>query len=72
MHPAKLEPKDLRVVRALAAELVKNGLYFVGIDVMDGRLIEINVTSPSGIPEVNALYGKKIHEDVADFVESKI
>ena len=39
--------------RVLRAE----GLFFVGIDVIDGRLSEINVTSPTGIREVERLGG---------------
>ncbi|MBM5820860.1 MAG: glutathione synthase, partial [Cyanobacteria bacterium K_DeepCast_150m_m2_101] len=33
------------------------GLFFVGIDVIDGRLSEINVTSPTGVREVERLGG---------------
>jgi glutathione synthase len=45
--------------RAICAELAPalraEGLFFVGIDVIDGRLSEINVTSPTGIREVERL-----------------
>ena len=40
---------------ALAPALRAEGLFFVGIDVIDGRLSEINVTSPTGIREVERL-----------------
>ena len=47
--------------RAICAELAParqaEGLFFVGIDVIDGRLSEINVTSPTGIREVERLAG---------------
>ena len=47
--------------RAICAELAPalraEGLFFVGIDVIDGRLSEINVTSPTGIREVERLGG---------------
>ncbi len=72
MHRAVLSAEDKRIVRRIAPILVKNGLYFTGIDVMGKYLTEINLTSPSGIPEINALYGKKIQENVAEFIESKI
>jgi len=49
------------VERAICAELAPalqaEGLFFVGIDVIDGRLSEINVTSPTGIREVERLGG---------------
>lgn len=47
--------------RAICAELApalrQEGLFFVGIDVIDGRLSEINVTSPTGVREVERLGG---------------
>ena len=47
--------------RAICAELARalkaEGLFFVGIDVIDARLREINVTSPTGIREVERLAG---------------
>jgi glutathione synthase len=56
------EPTDLsEAERAICAELAPalqaEGLFFVGIDVIDGRLSEINVTSPTGIREVERLGG---------------
>lgn len=56
------EPADLTAAeRAICAELGPvlraEGLFFVGIDVIDGRLSEINVTSPTGVREVERLGG---------------
>lgn len=50
-----LSPEDRRIVEALATTLRADGLYFVGIDVIDGKLTEVNVTSPTGIVELEAL-----------------
>ena len=72
MHRTTLGAEDRRIVQRISPTLVKNGLYFVGIDVMGRFLTEINVTSPSGIPEINALYRKKIQEKVAEFIEEKV
>ncbi|MBI2095423.1 MAG: glutathione synthase [Candidatus Omnitrophica bacterium] len=71
MHRASLSKRDRQLVEALAPLLLANGLYFVGIDVIDGYLSEINVTSPSGIPEINALTGVRLERQVADFIESR-
>ena len=65
----KLTAKDLRIVRELRPFLLKNGLFFAGVDVLDGRLSEINVTSPAGIPEINELEGTRLERDVVDFLE---
>jgi glutathione synthase len=47
---------------------VKKKLFFVGIDVIDGYLTEINITSPTGIQEINRLNKSKIEKDIIDFV----
>ncbi len=72
MHQARLTADDRRLIDAVAPTLVRNGLYFVGIDVMGPYLTEINVTSPSGIPEMNGMYGVKLQRKVADFIESRV
>lgn len=63
------EPTDLtQAERAICAELAPalkaEGLFFVGIDVIDGRLSEINVTSPTGIREVERLGGIPLADQV--------
>ena len=46
-----------KIVRDLAPFLIKEGLFFTGIDVRGGKLIETNVTSPAGLVELDLLYG---------------
>ncbi|QPN62382.1 glutathione synthase [Synechococcus sp. CBW1004] len=50
-----LSDTERRLCAELAPVLRAEGLFFVGIDVIDGRLSEINVTSPTGIREVERL-----------------
>ena len=52
-----LSETERRLCAELAPLLRAEGLFFVGIDVIDGRLSEINVTSPTGIREVERLGG---------------
>ena len=52
-----LSEAERAICAALAPALRAEGLFFVGIDVIDGRLSEINVTSPTGIREVERLGG---------------
>ena len=52
--------------------LERDGLYFVGIDVIGGRLTEVNVTSPTGIQEMNALDGARYEERVLERVEQRM
>ena len=54
---APLTEAELRICAELAPALRQEGLFFVGIDVIDGRLSEINVTSPTGVREVERLAG---------------
>jgi len=53
----ELSDAERAICAALAPALQAEGLFFVGIDVIDGRLSEINVTSPTGIREVERLGG---------------
>ena len=50
-----LSDAERAICAELAPALQAEGLFFVGIDVIDGRLSEINVTSPTGIREVERL-----------------
>ncbi|MEX1317117.1 MAG: glutathione synthase [Synechococcaceae cyanobacterium] len=52
-----LSAAERHICAELAPALRAEGLFFVGIDVIDGRLSEINVTSPTGIREVERLGG---------------
>ena len=52
---AEITPNDQKIIDAISPTLKENGLSFVGIDIIDNHLIEINVTSPTGIQEMNKL-----------------
>jgi glutathione synthase len=53
---AKLSKKDFHICQSIKQDLIENGLYFVGIDIIGGFLTEINVTSPTCIQEIKHLY----------------
>jgi glutathione synthase len=67
----ELTTHEQALCAALGPELVKHGLYFVGLDLIGGKLIEINVTSPTGIQELGRLTGSKPERDVIAWVESQ-
>jgi glutathione synthase len=52
----------------IAETLRKDGLFFVGIDVIGGYLTEINVTSPTGIREIDLLENTRLGEQVVEWV----
>lgn len=69
---ASLDADDRRIIDALAPRLRKDGLIFVGIDVIGGRLTEVNVTSPTGMQEINALEDTRLESEVWDWVERRV
>ena len=66
---ATLDEDDVRIVRTLAPRLRKDGLIFVGLDVIGGRLTEVNVTSPTGIQEIEDHDGPGAVAKVIDWCE---
>jgi glutathione synthase len=69
---AEVESGDREIVDRVAPLLRDEGLFFVGIDVIGGRLTEINVTSPTGVQEINALNGVRLEEQLIDRVEALV
>ena len=67
-----LGDRDLAIVHAVGPRLRERGHFFVGLDVIGGWLTEINVTSPTGIMEANALYGDSYETKVVERLEQKI
>jgi glutathione synthase len=52
-----LSPREKTICDQVGARCKREGLYFVGIDVIGGMLTEVNVTSPTGMQEANRLEG---------------
>ncbi len=68
---AELTPREKMICEAIGPALSERGLVFVGIDVIGDYLTEINVTSPTGIQEINRLSGTKIERDIWDAIETR-
>ncbi len=56
-QPVDLTDRDRAICAAIGPELKRRGLVFVGIDVIDGYMTEINVTSPTGVQELKRFTG---------------
>lgn len=67
-----LTEREKEICRQIAPKLLSDGLYLVGIDLICGKLIEINVVSPGGIADIEQLTGVKLQEKVIDFVERMV
>lgn len=71
-HPVDLSEADLAICRAIGPTLKERGLLFVGIDVIAGRLTEINVTSPTGALALKAFSGVNAVSLMWDAIERKL
>jgi glutathione synthase len=69
---AEITQRDREICAALAPLLRVDGLYFVGLDVIGNYLTEVNVTSPTGIQEINSLNNVHLESRVIDFVEEQV
>jgi glutathione synthase len=64
----ELNAGDRAICERIGPALKKEGLAFVGIDVIGDFLIEVNVTSPTGLVEINRLNGVRLERDVIDYI----
>jgi glutathione synthase len=68
---ATITDRELAMCAAMAPKLKQYGLYFVGIDVIGGYLTEVNVTSPTGIREIDRLNNVSLGKQVIEWVAAK-
>jgi len=68
----QLTERELAICEAIGPELKSRGLIFVGIDVIGGMMTEINVTSPTGIQEINRFNDVCLEADIWDAIEAKL
>ena len=65
----QLDDDDRAIIRTVAPLLAEYGQIFVGLDVIGGRLTELNITSPTGIRHVEALERRNVAAVVIDGLE---
>ncbi|MGH6754099.1 MAG: glutathione synthase [Bradyrhizobium sp.] len=70
-RPADLTARELEICERIGPALRRMGQIFVGIDVIDGHLTEINVTSPTGIRAIKRLGGPDLAVAIWDAIEAK-
>jgi len=63
---------ETRICELLRPRLVADGLYFVGVDLVGDKILEINVFAPGGIHNINELYGINVGVEVIRDLESKV
>jgi len=65
-EPTSLTEQEKIICSELSQHFKDEGLFFVGIDVINGMLSEINVTSPTGLREIENLSNKNVSEEVIE------
>ncbi len=68
-HPIELDARDLEICAALKSGLIEEGVFFAGIDIIGGMLIEVNVTSPTGLQELSKFSGIDFHHQIVEALE---
>ena len=68
----ELDAAATDMVAKMSSTLRADGLWFVGIDVIGGRLSEVNVTSPTGIRQLGRLTGTRPDHAVIEWVEQRV
>jgi len=69
---SSLTKREEEICEIIGPELKKRGLIFVGIDVIGDYLTEINVTSPTGLQEIERFDGTNISALIWDAIEDKL
>jgi len=68
----KLTNREKYICKIIGPTLEKRGLVFVGIDVIGNYLTEINVTSPTGLQEINRFDGVRLESTIWDTILTKL
>lgn len=71
VEPTLVTDEERAVVKAIRPRLLAEGLIFVGLDFIGGKLTEINVTSPTGIQELSRHEGRDVAADVIAWIERR-
>jgi glutathione synthase len=71
VEPCEVTVQERAVIADMAPRLAEDGLVFVGLDFIGGKLTEVNVTSPTGIQELSRHLGRDVAERVIAWVERR-
>lgn len=68
----KLTAADKMLCKKIGEKLVRDGIYYAGLDIIGGKLIEVNVMSPGTITDINKLNNTKIQSKIIDYLEDVV
>lgn len=69
---SEITDRERDICAAIGSELKARGMIFVGIDVIGGYMTEINVTSPTGLQEINRFDDVCLEADIWDAIEARL
>lgn len=68
----EITKKEMKIANLVGKYLKKQGIIFAGLDLIDEQLIEINLTSPTGLVAFYKLYGINLATNIVDYIERNI
>ena len=68
----EVSDKELRIVETMRDRLVKDGMFFVGIDVIGDKVVEINAESPGGLQSIENFSGIDFGLKVCEALEQRV
>ena len=71
-YPTEINKDDINICNKIKSFLIESGIYFAGIDIIGGKLTEINITSPTCVQEINRANNVKLEKNVLDFIVEKL
>lgn len=63
----ELSSHEQRIIGDIGPWLLKHGIHFVGLDLIDEQLTEINITCPTGIVQISEIESRKLSEEIVDY-----
>lgn len=70
-EPAVIEPVDLEIVSQLTPHLRKDGVWLAGLDVIGGRVVEVNTLNPGGVHLIQHFTGNDIATQMVQWLERR-
>lgn len=71
-HKYTMTEGQKKICKKIGAKLISDGLFFVGLDMIGDKILEVNVLNPGGITNINRLNKVKLQKQLVDFLEEKV
>jgi glutathione synthase len=69
--PCELDDSDRAICARIGPWLVQEGIHLAGVDIVGTKVLEVNITSPSCLREMNLLNGKFLERKILDYLEAR-